>query len=69
MQQRPCQDPGDDDPEARRHVVAHREGVVRRLLNAGLSVRLLRALLPEWCHLIERVADRTREPSAAEAGV
>jgi hypothetical protein len=56
MQHRPTHVTGDHDPEAKRHVVAHREGVVRRLLHAGLSVRLLRLLLPEWSGLIERVA-------------
>lgn len=44
------------DADARRNVVAHREFVVRRLLRAGLSERLLRRLLPEWIPLIERVA-------------
>lgn len=61
---------GDDDADARCHVVAHREGVVRRLLHAGLSVRLLRLLLPEWGGLIERVAGvmpALAETSAAEA--
>lgn len=56
MQQQPIRVAIDHDPEAKRHVVAHREGVVRRLLHAGLSARLLRLLLPEWVGLIERVA-------------
>ena len=56
MQHQPIRVAVEHDPEARRHVVAHREGVVRRLLHAGLSARLLRLLLPEWGGLIERVA-------------
>lgn len=52
----------DDDADATRRVVAHREGVVRRLLYAGLSARLLRALLPEWCPLIERIAGTDTPP-------
>ena len=70
MQQQPIQVAIDHDPEAKRHVLAHREGVVRRLLHAGLSARLLRLLLPEWVGLIERVAGvvpARNESSPAEA--
>ena len=70
MQHQPTEVEIDQDPDAKRHVVAHREGVVRRLLHAGLSARLLRLLLPEWGGLIERVAGRMpalTESSTAEA--
>jgi hypothetical protein len=42
-----------DEP---RPPAAHRESVVRRLLDRGLSVRTLLILLPDWRGLIERVA-------------
>lgn len=42
--------------EPRRVSIAdHREDVVRRLLSRGLSPRLLRAILPEFRALIERL--------------
>ncbi|MFA9445523.1 hypothetical protein [Egicoccus sp. AB-alg6-2] len=56
MHATPAEGSAEDDFDARRKVLAHRESVVRRLLGAGLSVRLLRLLLPDWRPLIERVA-------------
>jgi hypothetical protein len=38
--------------------LARREQVVRRLLDRGLSPRLLAVLLPDWQPLIDRVARR-----------
>ncbi|MFA9429034.1 hypothetical protein [Egicoccus sp. AB-alg2] len=52
-------------PDERRAVEAHREHVVSRLLQHGLSPRALRLLLPEWHPLIERVA--SQRPAALVA--
>jgi hypothetical protein len=41
----------------------HREDVVRRLLDRGLTPAVLTQLVPEWHPLIDRVAARGR-PSA-----
>lgn len=48
-------DPGDTMPD----LTARRPEVVRRLLERGVSVRALRALLPEWDLVIQEAA-RTR---------
>jgi hypothetical protein len=40
-----------------RSVVGHREDVVRRLLERGLSPQVLRGLVPELGAVIDRVAD------------
>ena len=38
-------------------LAGHREDVVRRLLDRGVSVGTLRALLPDWDPLIAKVVD------------
>jgi hypothetical protein len=48
------EDAGDVVPD-REDVVRHREDVVRRLLERGLSPRLLRELVPEFDAVIDRV--------------
>ncbi|MCC5948130.1 MAG: hypothetical protein JJT89_06705 [Nitriliruptoraceae bacterium] len=49
-----------DDVSCCRHSVeAHREQVLRRLLQGGLSARTLQIILPEWCGLIDTVAAET----------
>jgi hypothetical protein len=45
----------DDVDRAREDVVRHREDVVRRLLERGLSPRLLRELVPEFDAVVDRV--------------
>jgi hypothetical protein len=42
---------------ATRSFVGHREDVVRRLLERGLSPRVLRSLVPEFGAVIDRVED------------
>lgn len=47
-----------DEPTDGPTVAEHREDVVRRLLERGLSPRVLRSLLPEFGDVIDRLTHR-----------
>jgi hypothetical protein len=47
-----------DGPPARAEPLVHREIVVRRLLDRGLSPAALRTLLPDFGPLVDRLARR-----------
>jgi hypothetical protein len=47
-----------DEPTDGPSVAEHREDVVRRLLERGLSPRALRSLLPEFGDVVDRVTRR-----------